>query len=223
MQLSSFLTYVKYDFKRTDKDTEITQAYNDAIIHVASIMPHGGYKYQSYLSLVALQEDYPLPSTIMHLIHPVRLLEGSSANDSGYPLRHCTKQKYDILYPNPNRSSPPITGIPVDYCVYSGSILVGPLPQSGTDDLIEIDWTKVPTDQSATTDTPDLPDYWRIVLKPMTMFRLYHGLGLFQEAASWKSLYEDEKGNPIGEFARLLQIEEDKEDNAIGQIKNNNL
>ena len=35
MELSDFKTYVKYDFKRTDKDTELVQAYNDMIIWVA--------------------------------------------------------------------------------------------------------------------------------------------------------------------------------------------
>ena len=92
MTLTNFLTYVRQILKRTDKDTEITQAYNDSIIAVAAKMPHGAYKYQSYLPLVAKQEDYALPSTIMYLIHPVRCLDGFASNDSGYALTHLTKQ-----------------------------------------------------------------------------------------------------------------------------------
>jgi len=223
MNLTNFKTYVKYDFKRTDKDTELVQAYNDSIIAVAATMPHGAYKYQSYLPLVARQEDYPLPSDQMHLIHPVKLMEGSAATDSGYALNQLTKQEYDELYPNPNRTTPPITGTPADYCIYSGSILVGPLPDVGTTELLEIDWTKVPTDQSGGSDTPALPDYWREVLKQMTLARLYAGMGQIEEAAFWRSQYEDQYGNPVGLFRKFLDIEKDKEGAYLGQVANNDL
>ena len=223
MNLTTFRSYVKYDFKRIDKDTELTQAYNDGIIAVSIKIPHGAYKFQSYLPLIARQEDYPLPSNIIHLIHPVRVMLGSASTDTGFPLNHITKQEYDILYPNPNRTTPDILGRTKDYCIYSGSILVGPLPEVGTNDLLEIDWTKVPTDQSAGTDTPALPDYWREVLKWMTLSRLNHGIGLYQEAQYWRSLYEDNEGNPVSLYRDLLNVEKDKEDRAVGEIKVNSL
>ena len=129
MELSDFITYVGYDWKRTDKNTELTQFYNDAIMAIAIKMPHGAYKYQSWIPQVANQEDYPLPSTIMHLIHPVRNVDGAATTDSGYPLNQITKQQYDIRYANPNRAAPPsITGDPKDYCIFSGAIFVGPIP-----------------------------------------------------------------------------------------------
>lgn len=223
MNVVNFKTYVKQILIRTDKDTEIVQAYNDAIIAVAAKMPHGAYKYQSYLPLVAQQEDYPLPSTIVHLLHPVKLLEGTGTNDSGWPLNRLTKQEYDEEYPNPNRASPSITGVPTDYCIYSGSILIGPLPETGTDDYLEIDWTKVPTDISGDSETPALPDYWREVLRQMVLKRIYEGLELFQEAQYWRSLYEDAEGNPVGQYRDFLNIEKDKEQHAIGKIVNNPL
>lgn len=226
MNVTNFQTYVKLDFKRTDKDTEILQAYNDSLIAVAVTLPMGAYKYQSYIPLVARQEDYPLPSTIMHLIHPIRYLEGSAQANSGWPLNHITKEVYDKRYPNPNRTTPDDLGTPSDYTIYSGSILIGPMV-SATEvtagALLEINWTVVPTDLSGSTDLPTLPDYWREVLKQMTLHRVYRGIELFQEADWWKSQYEDAEGNPVGLYRRLLEIEENKEQSGISNVRPNNL
>lgn len=221
MQLSLFKTYVKLDFKRTDKDTELVQAYNDAITYIASREPMGNYKYQSYISTVVGQEDYPLPSTINHLMHPVKILDGSDTTDTGEPMDHITKEQYDINYPNPNRTNPP-KGFPVEYCIYSRSILLGPIPDSA-DYLIEIDWTVLPTAQSADANVHYLGTEWDEILKWMTLYRLYAGLGQYDEATFWKAQYEDAAGNPVGQFKRLLEKEGDIEGRPVGQIKNNDL
>jgi len=221
MQLSLFKTYVKQDFKRTDKDTELVQAYNDSIVFIAVLMPHGGYKYQSYLPSVASQPDYPLPTDMIHLIHPVRLLEGSGTNDSGYPMDHITKQEYDEYEINPNRASPS-TGKPVRYCIFSRSILPSPIPDLSTY-LFEIDWSKRPVALSGDSDLHSLGSEYDEILKCMTLARLNAGLELFQEAAFWASLYQDQEGNPAGMLKRLLDIERDRESKAIGQVQNNDL
>lgn len=222
MNLANFRTYVGYDFKRTDKTTELTQAYNDAIIAVAVKMPHGVYKYTSYVPTVDGQPDYPLPATIMYLIHPIKLLEGTGSSDSGWQLEHITKEEYDELEPNPFRTSPDSKADPAKYTIFSGVILPWPIPDDATH-LLEIDWTKIPTDQSGVTDTPALPDYWREVLKQMTLSRVFQGLGLYQEAQYWRAMYEDGAGNPIGLYADFLNIEKDKEGRMIGQVKANSL
>lgn len=222
MILSAFKTYIKLDFKRSDKDTELVQAYNDSLIAIAIKIPHGAYKYTSYVPTVDGQPDYPLPATIMHLIHPIRLIEGNATSDSGWILEHITKEEYDTLEPNPFRTSPDSKADPAKYTIFSGSILPWPIPDDATH-LLEIDWTKVPTDQSAVGDTPALPDHWREVLKQMTLSRLNQGIGLYQEAQYWRAMYEDEQGNPIGLYRDLLIIEKDKESTWIGQVKNNDL
>lgn len=222
MNLTNFLAYVKQDFKRTDKDTEITQAYNDSLLAIAIEMPHGAYKYTSYVPTVASQPDYPLPSTIMHLVHPIRLTEGNAAGDSGWALEHLTKPEYDALEPNPFRTSPDTCADPWGYAVHSGVIMPYPIPDDATH-LLEIDWTKTPTDQSAGADTPALPDHWREVLKQMTLKRVNEGLGLYQEAQYYRALYEDNDGNPVGLYRKLLNIEKQKEQSSIGTIAPNNL
>jgi len=221
MLLSAFKTYVKYDFKRTDKDTELVQAYNDSIFYVSVLIPHGGYKYQSYVNTAIGQPNYPLPNNLIHLLHPIRLLEGSGINDSGYPLDHITKEEYDEEEPNPNRTSPS-TGKPEQYCIFSRAILPTPIPDKATY-LFEINWSKLPTLLSAAADIPGLGNEWDEILKWMVLDRLNAGLELFQEAEYWRSKYQDSEGNPIGQLLRLLDIERDRESKSISQVSNNNL
>lgn len=226
MTLSNFLTYVKRDFKRTDKNTEITQAYNDMIYWVAALMPHGNYKFQSYIAVVAGQEDYPLPTNLMHLIHPVKFLEGSSSNDAGFPLVRKTKEEYDVLYPNPNRTSPTDKGTPGVYAVFSRSILIGPLPDAAVvtrGGLLEINWGKLPTTLSADSDTASLGSEWDEVLKQGTLERVYAGMGMLQESTYWASMHRDADGNPVGLCKRLFNAERDRETRAVGQVKFNDL
>jgi hypothetical protein len=221
MTLVNFKLYVKQVLKRTDKDTEIVQAYNDMVIWVAACMPHGGYKYQSYISTVAETPDYPLPTDLIHLIHPVRLLEGSGTNDSGYPLEFISKEKYDILEPNPHRTNPS-TGKPTRYAVFSRSILPQPIPDKSTY-LIEINWSKRPTAQSADADLTSLGSEWDEVLRAGALERLYEGIELYQEAGYWASKYRDAEGNPIGMCKKLFDIERAREEKPIGQVQNNDL
>lgn len=221
MTWANFLTYVKQDFKRTDKDTEILQAYNDTILDLSSRAPHSAYKYQSYVAVVAGQEDYPLPGNSIHIIHPLRYLKGTGTNDSGWPLTKITKAEYDIQFTNPNRTSPQ-TGTPTKYCIYSESVLLGPIP--GTAEvtggaIIEVNWTIIPTDQSADADTPSFGDEWREILKWGTLFRLYAGLGLDPEASKWKTLYEDD----LAGYPKLERLDKAREGNEIGKVRNNSL
>ena len=220
MQLSAFKTYVKRDFKRTDKDTELVQAYNDMIVWVAAQMPHGNYKFQSYVPTVIGQEDYPIPSNAIHLIHPVRLLLGTGSSDSGYSMDYLTKEEYDLREPNPNRTSPASKGRPSAYTVFSRSILTTPIPDLATY-LLEINWSKRPTAQSADADISSLGAEWDEVLKHGTLERLYEGLGMLSEAAYWGAKYKDAEGVPVGLCRSLFEIERDREEPLIGVVEPN--
>jgi len=221
MILSAFKTYVKQDWKRTDKDTELVQAYNDSIVYISISMPHGGYKYQSYVPAVVGQPNYPLPDNMIYLIHPIKFLEGSGTNDSGYQLEQISKNEYDVIEPNPNRTNPP-TGKPQKYCIFSRAILPSPIPDSAAY-LFEIDWSKRPAALSGDNDLSALGSEWDQILKCMVLSRLNGGLELFGEAQYWRAMYEDVSGNPIGLYKRLLDIERDREDISITQAQNNSL
>ena len=226
MNLANLLTYIKYDFKRTDKDTELTQAINDSILAIAIKMPHKNYKYQSWRAVVSGQEDYDLPSNIIHLMHPVRYLEGNDPGDSGYPLEHITKEQYDDEEPAPNRTTPDSTGTPTKYTVYSNSILLTPIPgdtEVSEGGLLEINWTKQPVDLTG-SQTPDLEDSWREIIKWMTLDRVNAGIGLYDEAKYWESKYQDPiSREPIGLYKSLLDLERDKESITIGKVETKSL
>lgn len=222
MQLSDFLTYLKRDFKRTDKDTEITDAYNDMVMWIAMNMPVGDYKFQSYIASQAGIEDYPLPSNLIHLIKPVRLLLGTGSSDSGYQLEDLTKEEYDARFPNPNRTNPSNLGRPSACTVFSRSILAGPIPDVSTY-LFEINWAKRPTTQSADSDTLSLGTEWDQVLKWGSLDRLYAGIGMLEESNYWASKYRDAEGMPAGMAKLLFDAEKDREHRAIGSVQNNDL
>jgi len=160
------------------------------------------------------QEDYPLPSTLVHMSHPIRLLEGSASTDDGFPLDFITKDEYDAIEANPNRTSPE-TGEPAQYTIFSDSILLTPIPDS-TDYLIEINWGKQTTALSADSDTPSFISAWDEVIKWGTIFRVYLALGLAEDATPFQALYEQG-------IARMIDRDKDKKNNWIGTVRNNNL
>jgi len=185
-----FLTYIKQDFKRTDKDTEIYQALNDTLKDICSRgEPMEGYTYQSWCPTVVGQEDYPLPGTLLYLHHPIRLLEGSATGDSGYSLIYTTKNNYDIIEPNPNRTSP-ATGMPSLYTIWSNSVLLSPIPDKATY-ILEINWGRTTNELTGASDTSFLLSQYDEIVKWGTLMRLYLGLGLDQEGAKYAALYND--------------------------------
>ena len=225
MQLSEFKTYVKYDFKRNDKDTELVQFYNDMVMWVAMQMPHAGYKFQSYITTSVDIEDYEIPSNAIHLMHPVKLIIGTGDSDTGYPLSFLTKSQYDLIEPNPNRSNP-YTGRPTKYCVYGRKILVTPVPDLATY-ILEINWSKRPTALSGDSEVTSLGSEWDEVLKQGTLERLYDSLEMYEEARYWGSKYHqlNSRGDdvPVGLCRRLFDIEFERESSRIGTVCNNEL
>lgn len=221
MQLSDLIAYVKRDFKRTDKDTEVLKGINDTIYWLAAQLPLGNYKFQSWINTTVGAEDIQLPTNLMHLVHPIRLLKGATAADSGYPLEHLTKDEYDLLEPNPNRTGPS-TGCPSAYTIWSRSILLTPIPDSAVY-LIEINWSKRPTTLSADADLASLGAEWDEVIKQGTLERVYAGMGLLQESAYWASLYREQDHSPAGLCRRLIDAERDREGSALGQVRFNQL
>ncbi|MFA5037858.1 MAG: hypothetical protein WC479_11875 [Candidatus Izemoplasmatales bacterium] len=209
-----FYSYIVEIFKRTDKSTEIYRALNETITDIANRYPFENYSFQSWIPCVVGQEDYPLPSTLVHISHPIRLLEGSAATDDGFPLDFITKQEYDALEANPNRTSPE-TGEPAKYTIFSDSILLTPIPDS-TDYLIEINWGKQATALSVDSDTASFISAWDEIIKWGTLFRVYLGLGLTEDATPWQALYEQG-------INRMIDRDKDKKNSWIGRVQNNNL
>lgn len=204
--LAQFLTYVKLDFKRDDKDTEITQAYNDTIRHLSGLKGLEGRKFTSYITTTVGQEDYALPEGAIHIFHPARFVEGV-AIENGYTLNKLSREEWTAKYINPNNSTlANITkGMPTDYCIYEKAVHIGPLPDKATY-IIEIDWAKIATTQSANSDIQELGENWEEIIKWGTLFRVYAGMGFDDEATKWFDLYGNEK---VG-YPYLIAQEKDR-------------
>jgi len=208
-----FLSYITRTLKRTDKNTEIYESLNETIRDVSGRARFQEYQFQSYVACVSGQEDYPLPSTLLHIQHPVRLLDGSATNDNGNQLTHISKAEYDRREPNPNRTSPSV-GRPGAYTIYSNSILLTPIPDDTY--LIEIDWGNVPTNLAADGESPSFNEMWDEVLKHGVLFRMFALLGMYEDAEYWRGHYE------LG-IKRMIDINSDKTGNWIGAVRNNSL
>ncbi len=220
MELSDFKAYVLRDFKRTDKDVELVQAYNDMIKWISVKMPIGDYKFQSYVPTSIGIEDYELPCDLLHLFHPIKLIDGANLL-GGYPLEHISKNDYDIREPNPNGSNPALSK-PSAYTVWSRSILLTPVPDLATY-VMEINWGKRPVNQVVNADTPSLGNEYDEVLKWGTLERLYAGMQRYDEAVYWGSKFHDADDKPSGALRDLLQAEISREGEAISNIKANRL
>lgn len=218
-----FLAYIIQDFKRDDKDTEIYQAYNDTLRHLCNLAPFENLKFQSWIPTQIGVEDYPLPATSpnvkCHVIHPVRCIESSSSSSRGYGMNKLSKEAYSERYPNPNASPTTeiVKGQPTDYCIYSDSILVGPLPDKSTY-IIELDWAKQRTTQDYDADLQELGEDWEEVIKFGVLFRLFKGIGLDEEAAAYLNLYRDQE---LG-YPRLIEKEREQTEK-MGTVKFNAL
>jgi len=224
MNRLNFLAYVKRTFKRDDKDTEIYEALNDTIKDILGRHQFADYNFQSWVNTTLGQEDYTLPATLLHLRHPIRLIEGFATNNSGKTLKFYTKEEYDELEPNPNRVNP-ASGEPTGYAVYSNQILLYPIPDKATY-IIEINWGEGHTDVELDSDSDEhrFGTHWDEVLKWGTLFRLFAGVGLYEEGEYWRKLYEGtEYGRNGGAVGRMIARESDKAAAGITNITNNSL
>lgn len=188
MTRTNFRLYVEQIFKRTDKTTEMNQAIDDTLRDMAIRYSFEVLRAQSYVPTVTGQEDYPLPSTLLHLHHPVKLLQGSATSDSGWPLKKLSKEEYDVAEPNPNRTSP-VKGIPWGYTIWSDSILLVSVPDRVYN--LEINWGKQITVPTADGDTVGpFPAYADETIRAGVLSRTYEVIELMAESEKWELKYE---------------------------------
>ena len=188
--LAQLRTMVKETFKRTDKDTEIDRAINDAYDEmVAAIYPRKSQD-QIYKPLIIGREEYPLPDTILRVTHPIRLIN-TAANDSSsssYPMDFISKDEYDLWEPNPNASTVSDKGPPKKYTIWKNSVLVRPKPDLSTY-YIEANVGGVVTRLVEASDATIFVATWDETQKAGTLSRLYLGIQLSGEADLWQQIY----------------------------------
>ena len=207
-----FLAYIQQTLKRTDKDTEIYQALNDTIADIASRGKFMDYSFQSYTQTVVGQVDYSLPTTLLQLQDPVRLLEGNASGDTGWNLVKVDKETFDEYEPTPYRTDP-VCGRSIYYCIYANQILLTPIPDLVY--LLEINWGIVPAKLQQDIDASAFSSIWDEIVKFGVIFRMWEVLGMYQDAQYWQARYE-------AGVARMLSNNKDKTGGivSIGAVNN---
>lgn len=194
----NFITYVQRELKRPDKVQEVLDALTDTIRDVTNRHSFNVLRRQAYVPVVAGQEDYPLPTDLLHWHKPVRILEGSVSTADGYILDELSKEEYDYWEPNPNRTNP-ATGRPWGFCFYANELLLTDIPDQTAQDngwLIEINYGKQPTIPSEDThDAHPFGSTWDETIKWGILCRIFAGIGLDSEANKWGGYFE--AGKPI--------------------------
>lgn len=186
---SAFRSYVIQTFKRTDKTDEINQAIDDTLRDIASRHAFQELTEMSYVSTVDGQPDYPLPSDLNQLFHPVKITDGNATSDDGTPLTFISKEEYDNLEPNPFRTSPD-TGTPFAYCIWRKQILLTDIPDDQAY-LLVINWAKeitVPAGDSS--EVGPWGDKYNETIKWGVLMRLYEIVEMFDEKERFSGYYE---------------------------------
>jgi hypothetical protein len=206
--LAQLRTYIKRDFKRTDKDTEIDDAVNDTILFMATNYQFDSLHRRAKTSCQVGREDYILPSGLQHIRHPLLLLDTTSSDGraGSYPLDHISSEKYDELEPNPNHVSRP-TGKPCRYCIRQGAVHLTPIPDRATLEIL-VPYFCFPTTLSANADVHQFTQDFEPTIKAGCLERLYKGLKMYdladEEALNFLyGYYNPSTGERVGGWLQL--------------------
>lgn len=196
---SSFLTYVKKKFLRSDKDSEIYEATTDIIADMRVQFNSEDFKTESYTAEIGVLGDYSfdLPTSFGHIIGEFILVDVDS--NSNRILNKISKSEYDRKYGDrlyatvADRNS----SEPIDFSIYGGQAFVGPVPDKitykyninyTTEDYVEI--------TGATADVP-FSDKYRNILRDGVLYQMHDLMENFQEADRYRLLYLEGLGKII--------------------------
>lgn len=206
-----FQTAVKEIYKRTDKDTEIARAINEAYMEMVATIDPKKQQDQIYKPVVADREEYPIPNNVLRINHPVRLLTitGSNQSSESVPLDFITKDEYDELEPNPN--APTIEGgTPSKYTLFKNSILLHPIPSQSNKWYIEVNIGGQATRLEADSDESVFQETWDETVKAGALSRAYAVIEAWDEVERWATIYRygfaGDKGNITGGLELLKRL-----------------
>lgn len=186
------LAYIKRQFKRTDKDTELYEAITDTIFDMKTRFYSEDLKIRSYSTALSTVGDYAMdiPTDFGHIIGEISMKDDSS-EQSYPPLRKISVENYDRIYPDRMLDvAERNTGVPQHFCIYGTKIYVGPCVDS-THYKFYINYTQEDeTAISASSTTVPFCDRYREVVKAGTLMRINRDLEMYSEAEVWEMAYE---------------------------------
>ena len=202
-------------FKRTDKTAELKEALNAAYREMVAAVGPRKLQDQVYHPVHIGREEYPVPSNLLRLNHPIRLLDPdvtSNNSSSHHPLKFITKDEYDVIEPFPNAPNPQ-TSRPWVYTLYKNSILLSGLPDK--EYVLEMNIGGEPTELASDPDITIFREMWDETHIAGALSRLYAGIGLIGEAGNWADIYNngyiDPKNGITGGLNLLKKIEKDNQ------------
>ncbi len=183
---ADFYAYLlRKGLKRTDKSTEAYEAITDAIQEMRQRFAFDEAETEATSTdTISTLGDFKITNeTNMGMLLGVILED----DDTGTPLEKKTKAQFDELYPSINVDSD--RGYPQHYCVYGGSIYIGPAPDS-TDYAYRLTYSRrAGTITSSTTGVP-FSDLYRDMLAKLSLHFLYEGLEEFDKAGYYRTQFE---------------------------------
>lgn len=189
---TEFLAYIKRQFKRTDKDTEIYDAATDTVIDMRLRMYSEKYKVRSASTSLSTVGDYAMavPDDFGHIIGQISFKDDT--DEQTYPpLKKISVEDFDRLYPDRMLDiAERNTGVPKHFCVYGEVIYVGPCIDKTTYKFY-INYTEEDMeDIDGSTTTVPFTDQYREAVKAGTLMRIYRDLEVYAEADVWERIYE---------------------------------
>jgi len=183
---SDFHDYIlRLGFKRTDKDTEVYEAITDAVQEMRRrFMFDEAESEATTTDTISVLGDFKISiESDFGLLLGVILED----DDTGTPLIQRSKAQFDVLYPSINVDTD--RGYPKHFCIFSGSIYIGPAPDSVSYSYRLSYSKRAGTVTSSTSGVPFTAAY-RDVLADNVLSRLYRGLEEFDRASAFEQSFE---------------------------------
>lgn len=186
-------TYCLAILKRTDKSTEVYEAMTDTVRDMRLRFLSEDFKQINTALAISTIGNYSvaLPTDFGHLIGDVMMKDTSS--DESYPsLNKISIEEYNQKYSD--RFNTAVgnkdTGIPYDYCIFGGNLLVGPPVDKTTYEFRFAYSTEDEVEVSSVTANVPFTDRYRKTVRYGVLKEMYLLLENYEEADLWSKLYE---------------------------------
>ena len=207
-------------FIRTDKETLLNECLNDTYKEMLAIIAPRKLHDQVYKNTVAGREEYPLPSAVLRIMHPIRIIDPDTDSSAvnNYPLRFINKDEYDQWEPNPNAGTVN-TSRPWAYTIFKNSILLTGIPNKVYTLEMNIGGEVTALDNDA--DESILSSMWDETHAAGALARAFHRLKQYDAAKSWNGIYTSGYSGEGG--LALLKVIERDNNQAVLIVKPNML
>lgn len=188
MSGSDWLAYVlRRGPKRTDKSTEIYEGTTDAVQEMLRRFQWDeAEKETTTTDTISTLGDFKLSVESDFGILTGIVMED---DENAHRLIHVSKVEFDSIYPDINVTND--RGYPKHFCIFSGTIYLGPIPDS-TDYSYRKTYTQIGTTINASTTSVPFTDKYRDVLVNLVLSKFYRDMENYEKAQFFEVQFEKE-------------------------------